>query len=113
MRPKYLLVLACCSLILLAAPGLADEAKVEAESPIAAIFAQAGCGTLTIGIPEPLFLASCLVQVECADSTVVSCSGNNTCSTNGINNRCVICDGEVSPGRLRSGDTHRSPCQDG
>jgi hypothetical protein len=34
-----------------------------------------------------------LVQVECADSSVISCSGNSTCSTGGTNNRCVVCDG--------------------
>ena len=93
MRPNSLLVLAFCSLILLAAPGLADEAKGNAEGPIAAIFAPTGCGTLTTGTSEPLFLAGCFVQVECADGLVKSCSGNSTCSTGGINNRCVFCDG--------------------
>lgn len=93
MRPNPVLVLTCCSLMLLAAPSFADEVKGEAEGPLATIFAPAGCGTLTTGTPEPLFLAGCSVQVECADSTMVSCSGDNTCSTGGTNNRCVVCDG--------------------
>lgn len=90
MRPKPLLALACCSLILLASPGLADEAKVEAKGQIAALWAPARCVTPTTGIPEPSFM-TCTVQIECADTSVVSCSGNS-CSTGGINNRCVICD---------------------
>jgi hypothetical protein len=92
MRPKLLLVLACCSLILLASPSLAEMARGEAEGPIAAVVTPASCGTATTGIPEPLFMA-CTVQVECADSSVISCPGNNTCSTGGTNNRCVVCDG--------------------
>jgi len=92
MRPKLFLTVACCSLILFAAPGLAKEAKVEAEGTIAAIFAPANCANPAIGIPEPLFRV-CSVQVECADSSVISCPGTSTCSTGGTNNRCVICDG--------------------
>jgi hypothetical protein len=93
MRPKSLLVLACCSFILLASPGLADKAKVEAKSPIATLSAPVGCSILTTGTPEPLFLTGCFVNLECADSSIVSCSGNTTCSTGGYNDRCVICDG--------------------
>lgn len=93
MRPKFILLLASCSLIFLVSPGFADGVKPQAEGTIAAMFAPVGCGTLASGTPEPLFLAGCLVQVECADNSVVSCSGNTTCSTNGTNDRCVICDG--------------------
>ena len=92
MRPKLVLAVVCWSLAALASPSLADEAKAEAESPIAAMFAPAGCGTLTmIGTPEPLFM-TCTVQVECADNSVISCSGSS-CSSGGPSNSCVICNG--------------------
>ena len=90
MKPKLLLIIAWSLAAAIASPSLADEIKA---GPIEALFASAGCGTLQIGTPEPLFLTGCLVQVECADSSVVSCSGSTTCSTGGTNNRCVVCDG--------------------
>ncbi len=95
MRPNPRLVLACCSLLLLASPSLADEAKGGAEGPVATIAAPARCGTPMIGTPEPLFM-TCTVQVECANGEVKSCSvggSGGSCSTGGINNRCVICNG--------------------
>lgn len=95
MRPKLPLVVAvvCWSLAALASPSLADEAKAEAAGPIATLFAPAGCGTVATSTAEPLLLKSCSVQIECADSSVISCSGSNTCATGGTNNRCVVCDG--------------------
>lgn len=94
MRPRFLLVLAftCCALTFLAFPSPAAAAGATAENTIAAIFAPAGCGTPTAVTPKPLFI-TCTVQIECADSSVVSCSGSSTCSTGGTNNRCVVCDG--------------------
>ena len=92
MRPKLVLAVVCWSLAALASPSFADKAKTEAEIPIAAIFAPSGCGPLTtIGTPEPAFM-TCTVQVECADSSVISCSGNS-CSSGGPDNSCVICNG--------------------
>lgn len=92
MKPQPFLLLAC-TLLLLSAPGFADETRRETENRIAAIFAPVKCATSVTGVPEPLFRVGCSVQVECADSSVISCSGNNTCSTGGTNNRCVVCDG--------------------
>lgn len=94
MRPKPLLVLiAFYSLTALASPGLSDEGKADdAAGPIAAMVAPASCATLAIGTPQPLFM-TCTVQVECNDGTVKFCSGNSSCSTSGINHRCVTCDG--------------------
>lgn len=93
MRPNSLLVLAFGSLILLAAPGLADEAKGNDEGPLAALFTPAGCRALPFGTPEPLFLTTCSVQLECGDSSVISCMGNTPCSTGGTNDNCVFCSG--------------------
>lgn|GEM_PF-2289614 len=94
MRPKFLLVLAvtCCAITVLASPSLAAADGAQSENPIAAIFGPADSGTLRTGTPEPLFLSGCFVQVECADTSVVSCSGSSSCTTSGINNRCVTCD---------------------
>jgi hypothetical protein len=92
MRPKFFLALAvtCCVLTGLASPSPAAVAGEQAEGPISTM-EPAGCGALTIGIPEPLFL-TCSVQVECADSSIKSCSGNS-CSTSGANHECVTCNG--------------------
>lgn len=92
MRPKSLLVLAvaCWSLTALASPGLAEEVK-DAAGPAIVMAVPATCNTLSMDVPQPLFMA-CTVQVECANSSVISCSGN-TCSTGGSNNSCVICNG--------------------
>lgn len=92
MRPKPLLVLAiACMLTVLASPGFAATAGAQVENPIAALMTPSGCSALALGTPEPLFL-TCTVQVECADSSVLSCSGAS-CSTGGTNNQCVVCDG--------------------
>jgi hypothetical protein len=93
MRPKslFLLAVVCCALTVLASPSLAAGAEAQTENPIAALMAPGGCSALAIGTPEPLFM-TCTIQVECADSSVVSCSGA-TCSTGGTGNQCVVCDG--------------------
>jgi hypothetical protein len=93
MRPKSAVVLAivCCTVIV--SPSLAAMEGTPAPQLLAAIFAPADSATLPAGTPEPSFLSGCTVQVQCADNSVVSCSGNSTCSTGGTNNRCVVCDG--------------------
>jgi hypothetical protein len=41
---------------------------------------------------KPVFLTACMVQIECDDSSVVSCSGNTSCQTTD-GGHCVQCDG--------------------
>src|SRR3954468_3112487 len=95
MRPKPLLIFAftCCALAALASPSLAAGAGAQAENPIAALMTPAGCSVLAFGTPEPLFLSICSVQLECADSSVISCTGNTPCYTGGTNDNCVFCSG--------------------
>ena len=93
MRPKLLLAVVCWSLATLASPSLAAGAGTQAENPIAALMAPAGCSALGFGTPEPLFLTTCTIQLECANSSVISCTGNTPCSTGGAYDNCVFCSG--------------------
>ncbi len=111
MRPKtFLAVATCCVLTVLASPCFADAGGAQAGGPIASMFAPAKCGTLTtMDTPEPLFM-TCTVQVECADSSVISCSGN-TCSSSGPDNSCVTCN-SVQQGCCPGGETCCQTCEE-
>ena len=99
MKSKLLVVLACCSLVLLASPLLAEEGKEVAEAPIPAMFAPASCGTAAIGAPEPLFMATCcevcttnryFCEGECPDRHPLPCI--NACNQ-AYNNCAAGCGG--------------------
>lgn len=46
---------------------------------------------LDLSPQDPLHL-TCTLQIECADGSVISCMGNNSCTTSG-DGRCTVCDG--------------------
>ncbi|HMB52247.1 MAG TPA: hypothetical protein VKU40_02950, partial [Thermoanaerobaculia bacterium] len=88
---RYLLsFFACfsfCLTLFVAAPASADLPQRQTR------FDQPSCAAKTqidIDADEPLFMGPCSVQMECADESVISCNGNNSCSTQG---NCVVCDG--------------------
>lgn len=94
--PLSLLVFGC--LVLVAAPALADAeaqpvAEEAASTEAVADDAPPACPALDAGLVEPLLQAPCSVSVECADGSMVSCTGDSSCSTSGTNGRCVTCDG--------------------
>lgn len=92
MRAKFLFILAvCCSFVVSASPGLADEVKADAAGLAVVMSAPAACNALSLGVPPPLFM-TCTVQIECDTGSVISCSGNS-CSTGGASNNCVVCNG--------------------
>ncbi len=89
----FVLALACSTSALLAFPASVATGVPESEIPWLAKPAFRACATLATTVAEPVLLSGCFIQVECSDSSIVSCSGNSTCSTGGASNRCVICDG--------------------
>lgn len=98
-------LLACCCLALLSFPAFAAEAAEPAAEaaaePAVAVEpgdAQSDCRTSAVlfgdsALEDPIALAGCSITVECDDGSMVSCTGDSTCTTSGTNNRCVTCDG--------------------
>lgn len=105
----------CLTLILVAAPAVADESSESSErvpaagepieAAVEAVSAPAGApavpvadvaGCAPVGdavLDDAVFLGPCFVQMECDDESVISCNGNSSCSTGGPGGNCVICDG--------------------
>jgi hypothetical protein len=84
----------CCLLLVFATPSHATNLQNTlswmsnvASLPGACTTAQAAQSKSSL-----IFAASCSLQVECADSSVISCGGASTCNTS-PDGRCVICDG--------------------
>lgn len=93
MKPTYLFALAFVCFSVLTAPAVADQAAAESEPSSISAAGPATCREAPHTPSDPLLVAGCFVEVECADGSTVSCNGNSTCSTGGTNHRCVICDG--------------------
>ena len=103
------LLLGCCCLALLSSPVLAQgtaEPPAEPEAAIAPTDSSPAtdCRTSAVlfggsDLSEPVPLAGCSVSVECDDGSMVSCTGDSTCTTSGPNNRCVTCDGQQQGSR--------------
>src|SRR4029453_4648440 len=82
----------CCLLMLLATPSEAADASSSAvvapyaeSTPVASI-----AGQSLSPLDNAIFL-TCFLQLECDDSSVISCSGNSCQTTNG--DHCAQCDG--------------------
>jgi hypothetical protein len=92
----------CCCLAVVALPSLAEETNDQSASQPATTeesgseAATEAPEALALDLEEPVLLSGCFLQVECDDSSVISCSGNSSCNTS-PNGRCAICDG-VSAG---------------
>lgn len=103
----WILACICWTLTLSAAAALAEEAAapegaaVETATVGPDADVELGLGldpgacleSLEAPIDGAVSLGTCFVQMECADETVISCSGNSSCSTGGTGGNCVICDG--------------------
>jgi hypothetical protein len=88
---------ACCLLLFLAVPSHA----VASESALPWMVNASMPGTcsqareVSAKDAPPIFAFTCSLQVECADSSVISCNGTTTCQTS-PDGRCVICDGNTA-----------------
>lgn len=83
----------CFGLVFQTSSVVAEEVATGDKAPSVAEVDPPACDPETAAFSDPVFASTCFVQVECSNGSVISCSGNSTCSTGGTNHRCVICDG--------------------
>jgi len=88
--------LCLCCLALLALPSLAAAPADQPATPAPVI------GSFPI---QPILLSTCTLQIECDDGSIVSCSGNSSCTTSN-GGRCAVCDG------VQAGCCAKTCCED-
>lgn len=93
---SFLAVVGCLALLAVPAhaePDRAPAAQEAASSVTSETSEPPACDAVATVLEEPLLQAPCMVSVQCADGSSVSCTGSSSCSTSGTNGRCVTCDG--------------------